>query len=178
METAHGEGYRISWRIKYNVRTCSIPKCNEIIGPSYLGLPVCWKHMDRHWDARSKFTLMRYANGENSRFIVRGDLKGVGRLETLGQNGSNKLLAGSEVVWVWDRATSQGKVEGITTRDSDTVNRMSKVASIADIVIVWIKPKVGPRIGLVPVIVEPLTESEEEEEAEEQLDLDDLLNSL
>jgi len=179
MQTAQHSGYRIRWRLANNVRTCAIPKCSDIIGPHYLGLAVCWKHMDRHWDEKSKFNLARYADGENSKFVVREGLRGIGMLETMGQNGSKKLLAGSEVVWAWYKTTCRGVVEGVTTKDSDTVNRMNKSAAIKDIVIVWVNLLRGTlrlRVGLVPERIEPLTESDEEEE--EEPDLDDLLDIL
>lgn len=177
METAHVNGITVRWRIKNRedshgfAHTCAVPKCNRAAGPTYLGLVVCNQCLDKHLDESSKFSLARFADGENSKLVVNSRLKGLDVLETLGENGSGTLVAGSEVLWRWYGSTFRGRVEGMTTKNSDTVNRMAKAAPIKDIVIVWVKPDKGKREGLIPQRIEPLTESDEEESIDGLLDL-------
>ena len=175
MDTAGVESISLRWRVSNNTHICAITSCNELIGLAYYGMTICWKHYNRHCESKNRFSLARYAEGENSKYVAAGKLLGVSILEVL-QTGEKmrRIKQGDEVAWRWGDKTLFGVVDVITSKDADTVNRTRKTCLIKDAMIIWINTPKG-RIGLVADTITPLEESEEEEIPET---IDELIDML
>lgn len=120
--------------------------------------------MDQHVDVRSKFSLARYACGENSKLALNGGLLGIKCLEvTSWENQKSVIRQGDEIAWTYRRKTQFAKVDAIMSKDADTVNRTRKTCRIADTVIVWALLPNGEKIGLIVAAIIPLRESDEDE---------------
>lgn len=179
MNTAQDKACRVRWRIKNNKHSCAMAKCNQPLGPTYLGLAICWKHYDLHVGEDSRFSLARYAEGENSKFVLYPGLKGIKTLELTNEEGLvDTINAGDSVAWCWYGKTHYGKVHSITGKDAETVNRVKKSCPISDAVVIWVKSG-GKKLGLVAEQVIALQESDEEDETPEVPDtIDELLDQL
>jgi len=64
-----GNMTHIVWKIQNNATQCAVPRCNNRIGPGYLGIDICWRCFDRHCD---KPFLQRYTSGAFSKIYVAG----------------------------------------------------------------------------------------------------------
>jgi hypothetical protein len=171
VNTARNEGWRIRWRLSSNQHTCALTSCNRPIGPTYLGLAICYEHFNQHVDEKSRFNLSRYAEGENSKLVLSSGLRGVETLEMINEDGLvDTIKAGDEVSWIWSGKPLYGTVDSITGKDAETVNRTKKSCAISDAVVIWVISG-GKKIGLVAREVVALQESEEET-------IDDLLDLL
>jgi hypothetical protein len=60
---------QIQWKIQNNRRQCAVPRCKDPIGPTYLGLEICWRCFDKH--CKKRF-LQRYTRGNFSKIYVAG----------------------------------------------------------------------------------------------------------
>jgi hypothetical protein len=59
----------IKWKLQNNVHQCAVPRCKHRIGPTYLGLDICWRCYGKHCD---KPFLQRYTRGRFSNRYVAG----------------------------------------------------------------------------------------------------------
>jgi len=59
----------IRWKLQNNVHQCAVPRCKNPIGPTYLGLEICYRCFERHCD---KPFLQRYTKGTFSKAYVSG----------------------------------------------------------------------------------------------------------
>jgi hypothetical protein len=64
-----GTMIQIQWKIKNNAQQCAVPRCRNPIGPTYLGLEICWRCFDKHCNKRF---LQRYAKGNHSKIYLLG----------------------------------------------------------------------------------------------------------
>jgi hypothetical protein len=61
----------IRWRLKNNTRQCAVPRCKNPIGPTYLGLEICWPCFDRNCNSHGRH-LAKYTSGSFSKIYVLG----------------------------------------------------------------------------------------------------------
>ena len=163
MNTARGALWRVRWRHSSNQHTCALPNCNRLIGPSYLGLGVCWEHFNQHVDESSRFNLSRYAEGENSKLVLNPGVFGGFVLEMVDEEGLvDTIRQGDRVAWHQLGKTRYGTVDSIVGTEAETVNRTKKSCAISDAVIVWVLWG-SKKLALSPAEIVALQESDEEE---------------